>query len=272
MKMYIKLKLQWFDVCNPFLLAFLLLLPIQQSNAENSIGIDDSLRISVYGYDDLRTETRVSSDGRITLPLIGEVEASGKTPMELENSIASRLNYDGFIKDAHVSVMVLEQVSKQISVLGYINKPGRYTPHSNSSIVDLIAMAGGINDMGDNKVVLTRTVDGKQQKQVLNLREYLEVSENIAPFKMKQGDVVYVPKAPVFYIYGEVQHPGDYRIEPDISVVKALSIGGGLTPSGTESSIVIKRMSKNGILLEIDAKLGDTVLKDDVIYVGKRWF
>ena len=133
-------------------------------------------------------------------------------------------------------------------------------------------MAEGIDELGDTKVMVTRTVDGKPQKQELDLRAYLEDGGTIAPFKMQQGDQVYVPKAPMFYIYGEVQHPGGYRIEPDISVVKALSIGGGLTLRGTENGIVIKRKDKSGALQEIDVELGDAVLKDDVIYVGERWF
>ena len=86
-----------------------MLLPIQQSIAAYNIGPDDVLRISVYGYDDLKTETRVSADGRITFPLIGEVHASGKSSMELEEAIAVRLIKGGFIHDAQVSVTVLDQ-------------------------------------------------------------------------------------------------------------------------------------------------------------------
>ncbi len=263
-------RLKWLDkYC---LLLVLLLLPMQQSIAAYNIGPDDVLRISVYGYDDLKAEPRVSADGRITFPLIGEVVASGKSTRELEEAIAVRLISGGFIQDAQVSVTVVEQVSQQVSVLGYVNKPGRYPLDSDSSIVDLIAMAEGIDELGDNKVVVTRTVNGKAQKQELDLRNYLENGQNIAPFKMRQGDVVYVPKASMFYIYGEVQHPGGYPIEPNISVVKALPIGGGLTLRGTENGIVVKRKDGRGDLQEVDVELGDTVLKDDVIYVGERWF
>lgn len=264
-------KSQWFDK-RYLLLMVLLLLPIQQNSAAYNIGPDDVLRISVYGYDDLRTETRVSPDGRITFPLIGEVVASGKSSIELEEAIAVRLIEGGFIHDAQVSVSVLNHVSQQVSVLGYVNKPGRYPLDSDSSIVDLIAMAEGVDEMGDTRVIVTRNVDGKPQKQELNLKVYLEDVENVTPFKMRQGDQVYVPKAPMFYIYGEVQHPGGYRIEPGISVVKALPMGGGLTLRGTENDIVIKRKDKNGVLQDVDVELGDTVLKDDVIYVGERWF
>jgi polysaccharide export outer membrane protein len=265
-------KLKRFDHHYSLLLALLLLLPSLQSIAAYNIGPDDVLRISVFGYDDLKAETRVSADGRITFPLIGEVPASGKSPMELEEAIAVRLINGGFIHDAQVSVAMVQHVSQQVSVLGYVNKPGRYALDSDSSIVDLIAMAEGIDELGDTKVVVTRTTAGSSQKQELDLRTYLESSQNIAPFKMHQGDVVYIPKAAQFYIYGEVQHPGAYRIEPNISVVKALPIGGGLTLRGTEDGIVIKRKNGSGDLEEVDAELGDTVLKDDVIYVGERWF
>jgi polysaccharide export outer membrane protein len=264
-------KLQWFDK-RYLLLMVLLLLPIQQGIAAYNIGPDDVLRISVYGYDDLRTETRVSADGRITFPLIGEVNASGKSSIELEEAIAVRLIKGGFIHDAQVSVSVLNNVSQQVSVLGHVNRPGRYPLDSNSSVVDLIAMAEGIDELGDTKVIVTRTVNGKPQKQELDLRAYLDEGGTIAPFKMQQGDQVYVPKAPMFYIYGEVQHPGSYRVEPDASVMKALPLGGGLTLRGTENGITIKRKDKSGALKEIDVDLDDAVLKDDVIYVGERWF
>lgn len=264
-------KLHWFDK-RYLLLTVLLWLSVQQSIAAYNIGPDDLLRISVYGYEDLKTESRVSPDGRITFPLIGDVVASGKSTIELEEAIAVRLIEGGFIHDAQVSVTVVEHISQQVSVLGYVNKPGRYPLDSNSSVVDLIAMAEGISPTGDHKAVVTRIVDGKAQKRELDLRAYLENADSIPAFKMQQGDQVYVPKAPMFYIYGEVQHPGGYPIEPQISVMKALSLGGGLTLRGTDNGIVVKRKTDKGELQETDVELGDPVLKDDVIYVGERWF
>lgn len=268
-------KLSKLDQICPLIVIFLALAltPIRQVGAADSIGPDDLLRITVYGYEDLATETRVSSDGRINFPLIGEVPTSGKSSIELEGEIASRLARGGFIHEAQVNVTVLEHVSQQVSVLGYVNKPGRYALDSDSSIVDLIAMAEGINEKGDYNVVITRSNEGKLQKQTLDLRHYMDdVDSQTVPFKMKQNDVVYVPKAPVFYIYGEVLQPGSYRLEPGTSVLKALSIGGGLTLRGTENGIVVKRKNETGVLQEIDVELGDTVLKDDVIYVDERWF
>ncbi len=244
----------------------------KQSLAADVIGSDDVLRISVYGYEDLKTETRVSADGRITFPLVGEIEATGKSNMELEKAIAERLSMKGFIQDAQVNVTVLERVSQQISVIGYVNKPGRYSLNTDSSILDLIAMAGGINDMGDMKAVLTRNAEGKPETMLLDLRIYLEGMKNIVPFKLQQGDLLYIPKAPMFYVYGEVQRPGSYRLEEDTTVVKSLSIAGGLTLRGSENRIVIKRKDETGKLNEIDAELSDDLMQEDVIYVKERWF
>ncbi len=255
-----------------FLLLALFFLPTQQSASAYNLGPDDVLSISVYGDTNLKTETRVSEDGRIIFPLIGSIEVGGKSSFELEEAIATRLIKGGFVHEAQVNVMVLEHVSQHISVLGYVKNPGRYPLNSNSTVIDSIAMAGGVQEMGGSKVVVTRTVNGGTQKQELNLQDYLETAQSIVPFKMQQGDVVYVTKADMFYIYGEVLKPGEYRITPTISVVKALSMGGGLTLRGTENGIIIKRNDAKGDLLEIDTKLNDVVLEGDVIYVGERWF
>jgi polysaccharide export outer membrane protein len=236
------------------------------------LGPDDVIRISVYGYDDLKTETRVSADGRITFPLIGEVPVSGKSNMELEESIAVRLIEGGFIHDAQVSVTVLEHVSQQVSVLGYVNKPGRYPLDSNSSVVDLIAMAGGISELGGDKLLVTRLVEDKPQQMELKLPTVISQTQPLPSFKMQQGDTVYVPKAPMFYIYGEVKNPGEYPLRQDLSVVKALSIGGGLTLRGTENGIVVKRKDASGHLQEIDVEPNTPILQDDVIYIDERWF
>lgn len=263
---------KWSHLPSTLLLLLLFWLPFSASQAAYSLGPDDVIRIAVYGYDDLKTETRISADGRITFPLIGEVSVSGKSNMELEEAIAVKLIEGGFIHDAQVSVTVLQHVSQQVSVLGFVNKPGRYPLDSNSSVIDLIAMAGGISELGGNSVVITRLVDDKPQQQQLTLPTFVSANPLLPSFKMQQGDTVYVPKAPMFYIYGEVKNPGEYPLRQDLSVIKALSIAGGLTLRGTENGIVLKRRDTNGHLTAIDVDLNDPILQDDVIYIDERWF
>ncbi len=254
------------------LAAVFLILSSKPINASNLIGPGDLLSISVYGHDDLKTETRVGDTGLIHFPLLGEVSAGGKSSMELEEDLAIKLIRDGIMHDAQVNVVVMEHVSQQVSILGHVAKPGRYPLEINTTAVDLIAMAGGIDDMGDGIIVHTRNIDGKSKKQTIHVKDILDASEPVETIDLQAGDVLFVPKAPIFYIYGEVLQPGSYRLETNMAIVQALSVGGGLTPRGSESQITIKRRDSNGQLVEIAAELSDTVLKDDVVRVGERWF
>ncbi|MGH8549084.1 MAG: polysaccharide biosynthesis/export family protein, partial [Methylococcales bacterium] len=199
-----------------FWIAFLFM-PGNVPAAQFNIGPDDILRISVYGYDDFKTETRVSEDGRITFPLIGEVDVSGKSTFQLEKMISTLLSDGHFIQDAQVSVTVMEYNSQRVSVLGEVNAPGRYPLDTAATLVDVIAMAGGIKDTGDEKAVVTRFMEGKAEKKEIDLHEVLDFSGNSEPLEIRQGDLIYIPKAPVFYIYGEVQRPGSYRVERNIT-------------------------------------------------------
>jgi polysaccharide biosynthesis/export protein len=252
---------------------FLLVGQAKIAMADYAIGPDDSLRITVYGYDDIKTETRVSADGRITFPLVGEVKVAGKSTFEVEHELASLLIKGGFILDPQVNVMVLDYKSQQVSVLGQGGKPGRYALESASTLVDLIAIAGGITEIGSDKALIARrNKTGEITKQEVDLRHMLESPEKAQLVAMQQGDIIYVPKAPMFYVYGEVQKPGSYRIESDLTVAKAISLGGGLTPRGTERGIVVKRSDKNGKVLDINIELNDAVQKDDVLLIDERWF
>jgi polysaccharide export outer membrane protein len=259
---------------------FLMVVQVKTAQAEYVIGADDALRIMVYGYEDLKTETRVSTDGRISFPLIGEVSVAGKTTFETERELARLLKSGGFIIDPQVTVMVTEYKSQQVSVLGQVHKPGRYNLESANTLVDVIAMAGGITDLGDEKVIVARRSSegaitsniGSITRQEVNLREVFESSKKTELLPVQQGDIIYIPKASMFYIYGEVQRPGSYRIEPKLTVAQALSLGGGLTVRGTERDIIIKRTTEKTGIQNIDVKLTDLVHKDDVIVIDERWF
>jgi polysaccharide biosynthesis/export protein len=245
---------------------------MQLANAEYVIGTDDALSIKVYGYEDLTTETRVSDNGLIVFPLIGEVKIGGKSTLEAGRMIAHQLGNGGFIKGAQVTVVVLDYKSQQVSVLGQVNRPGQYALEYPSNLVDVIAMAGGINSLGEDRVIITRHANNKTIKEEIDLRKTLEFPETSKVVPIEKGDIVYVPKAPMFYIHGEVQKPGSYRLEPNMTVAQALSVGGGITPRGTLRGIVIERHDQKGMAKSIATELTDPVLKDDVVVVDERLF
>jgi polysaccharide export outer membrane protein len=240
--------------------------------AEYLIGTDDVLQIKVYGYDDLATSTRVSENGRIVFPLIGEIEVGGQTEFEAARKITQLLAKGGFIQNANVTVTVFEYKNQQVSVLGQVKAPGIYILKSKNTLIEMIAMAGGLAELGDDRVIITRLANGIPVKQEVNLRTTLESPEHGQTILIQRGDIIYVPKAPMFYIYGEVQRAGSFRLEPNMTVAQAVSLGGGLTPRGTLRGIMIKRRDANGISQEIEVELSDKVLKDDVVVIDERLF
>jgi polysaccharide export outer membrane protein len=136
----------------------------------------------------------------------------------------------------------------------------------------MLAVAGGVGPEGGDTATIVRVRNGKTTKQVVNLAEMIQSADMKANLDLSNGDVVYVERAPKFYIYGEVQHPGGYRLERNMTVVQALSIGGGLTPRGTQRGLRIKRRDAKGNLQEIDAKQDETLQADDVVYVKESLF
>jgi polysaccharide export outer membrane protein len=251
---------------------FMIICMVGIARAEYMIGADDVLQIKVYGYDDLSTSERVSENGRIIFPLIGEVEVGGKTEFEVARNITQLLAQGGFIQNASVSVTVYEYKNQQVSVLGQVRAPGIYVLKSKNTLIEMIAMAGGLTELGDDRVIITRQIDGKPVKQEVNLRTTLESPENSQTILIERGDIIFVPKVPMFYIFGEVQRAGSFRLEPDMTVAQAVSLGGGLTPRGTLRDIVIKRRDANGVSKEIEVELSDKVLKDDVVVIDERLF
>ena len=128
------------------------------------------------------------------------------------------------------------------------------------TIPDLIAAAGGVTAGGADTVTVIR--DGEAQK----------VSALTKDFELKGGDTVYVDRAPVFYIYGEVTRSGAYPVTPNMTVMQAISVGGGITPRGSERRVKLRRAGADGKVMETDAALQETVKADDVIYVKESLF
>lgn len=241
-------------------------------NNEYRMGTGDVVRVTVYGQPDLTTEARVGENGAITFPLIGEVKLAGNTPAHGEADIAKRLSKGGFIIEPFVSLNVVQYRGQQISVLGRVNRPGKYNLERASRVTDALALAGGIIVDGADTVTLVRTRDGKTEYRDIDMLALFRPGGEASNVEVQDGDVLNVARQPVFYIYGEVQRPGAFRLERDMSVAQALSMGGGLTPRGTQKGIRILRRDGEGGLRTVETGLSELVLKDDVIYVKESLF
>ncbi len=236
------------------------------------LGPSDVLKISVYGNPDLSLETRVSQTGAISFPLVGEVKVSGLATSDAEAKIAGLLKSGGFVLKPQVNILVTSVQSQLVSVLGQVAKPGRYPINGKHSLIDILALAGGVVADGGDTVSLIRKRNGQNKKETIDLADMVRTGDMKKDLDLVTDDVVYVERAPRFYVYGEVQKPGSYRLERNMTVLQVLSVGGGLTPRGTERGMRIKRRDASGKVNEFKAKHEDVVQVDDVIYVKESLF
>ena len=227
----------------------------------DKLGPGDTVHVTVFQQPDLTTDARINDKGAIAMPLVGQVKISGLSTTEAATTIAESLKQGQYLKAPQVSVALTTVRSRQVSMLGLIVRPGRYPlEQAHTKLPDLIAAAGGIAAGGDENVTVMR--DGKSEK----------VSSLSKDFELKGGDTVYIDRAPVFYIYGEVVHSGAYPVKPGMTVMQAISIGGGLTPRASESRIKLRRVAADGKTREHDASLVDQIKADDVIFVKESLF
>lgn len=239
---------------------------------ESVLGPGDTLRIFVYGHPDMTTETKVSETGKITFPLVGEVKVDGLTPSEAEKKIANLLESRDILRKPQVIVVTASLQSQMVSVLGNVRNQGRYPIEGKRSLTEILAMAGGIIPEGGDLITLIRSDGTRFVKEVIDVLEMVRAGDLSRDVDVRSDDLIYVERAHRFYIYGEVQRAGAYRLERNMTVIQALSVGGGLTQRGTERGLRIQRRDAEGNLQILDAKSSDLVQPDDVIYIKESLF
>lgn len=259
-------------ILSRLLTALLFLFAIPACAADVLLGPGDVIRISVYGSPDLATEVRVSEDGNVTFPLLGAVRVGGMTSSSAEKAIASQLEINRILKKPQVSVLVTSLNSRQVSVLGHVNRPGRYPIEGRRKILEMLATAGGISADGADMVNLVRSRSGQTRRESIDVIEMVRSGELDRDYEVIAGDLIFVERAPRFYITGEVQNPGAFRIERGMTVLQAVSAGGGLTQRGTMRRMSVTRRGLDGATSTVAANQGDLLRPDDVITVQESWF
>jgi polysaccharide export outer membrane protein len=240
--------------------------------ADVQLGASDIVKVNVYNNSDLSLEARISETGTISYPLLGEVSVGGLTPAAASKKIADLLEKGGFIRNAQVNMIVTVMQSQQVSVLGQVNRPGRYPVDGTRAITDILALAGGVNSEAGDVITLIQNHGGESKRKTIDLIDMVRSAGAPGNVEVLSGDVIYVERAPRFYIYGEVQRPGAYRLEKNMSVLQALSVGGGLTVRGTERGVRIKRRDENGNVNVLRVDQDDILKVDDVVYVRESLF
>jgi polysaccharide biosynthesis/export protein len=233
----------------------------------------DILKITVFKNTDLSLDVRVSEAGAISYPLIGSVPISGLTLPAAERKIAQMLRDGGFVVNPQVNILLTQAFGNLVSVIGEVNTAGRYSlDAAGGHLSGMLAAAGGVAQTGGDLVIVTGTRNGKVFRREVDIVKMSLSGSPADDIELAGGDTLFVNRASMFYIYGQVQKPGQYRLERGMTVMQALASGGGVTGKGTQRGIVRHRRDAGGKVKEEGVSLDDDVQDKDVIYVKESLF
>ena len=240
---------------------------------EYRLGSGDVIRVTVFQNPDLTLEGRISEAGVVSYPLLGSIRLGGQSVTAAEKFIADGLRNGNFVKQPQVSLVVLQVRGNQASVLGQVNRPGRYPIEvADMRLSELVATAGGIAPSGADVVIVTGVRDSKPYRYEVDLPTLFAPGGREKDIFILNGDTAFVDRQQLVYIYGEVQRPGPMRLERDMTLLQVLASGGGLTLRGTEKGIKVHRKEADGSIQLIAPTLTDKLREGDVVFVRESLF
>jgi polysaccharide export outer membrane protein len=241
-----------------------------------TIGPGDLLHLKVLEAPELEQAARVSDAGTLTLILGGKVQVAGLTPAEASVAIERTLVEGHYVLTPHVSVTTEQTATENVTILGQVRTPGSYSIATPRPILDVLALAGGLNDLAQRKVTIQRHASKERVDYVLSNSANAALDANVPVYP---GDTVLVPKADVVYVLGDVNRPGGIAIvtnDSRLSALQALTLAGGTPPNAVPSQSRLIRKQANGTQVELPLQLSamqkgkepDIPLQgDDIIYV-----
>jgi len=247
---------------------------VDESSSSPRLGVGDLLEISVYNVPELSTKSRLGNNGDVYLPLIDYVHLAGLTVEEAQALVEKRLSDGGFVKNPHVSLNVDQSASQGISLLGEVSRPGVYPVIGEPRLLDVVSAAGGFTASAGNSITVTHR---NQSDKPLTVPLSRKLSDNpVSNIPVSPGDTILVHKADVVYVVGEVGRPSGFLMDSDsLTVLKAIALAGGTTPTAKLNGARIIRKGPNGMTetpIELkkmlQAKAVDIPMKaDDILFV-----
>ncbi len=232
------------------------------SAAEYVLGPEDAVEIEVVGTSD-KVRGRIYTDGTIQTNLGGRIMAAGRTPRELGAEIAKALKAGGYYSDPVVNVEIVGYASRYVTVLGSVSAPGLVPINRAYRLSEILARVGGVRtDAAD--YIIVRPENGTEKRY--NVSKMAAGDPEQDPI-VNAGDKIFSPEAELFYISGQIKSPGAYAMKSGMTVAQAIAKGGGLSESGSDKKVDVRRAGKK-VKLKIDA----LVEAGDVLTVGERLF
>ena len=275
---------------NVFCLAlFFVVAFLAEASAQDDyvIGPEDEISITVWDHPDLTRKIRVNLEGKISFPLIGEVPVGGLTTIEIEKKIGELLNKD-YIINPQVSVVIESYKSSKVSIMGEVKMPGPYALTRRMNVVEALSLAGGLLSEADHEIMIVRPKKSDQAGRALlpedvedseiiriQIRDMLEregdMEEKARNIEVRNGDTIFVPKARMFYVTGEVMKPGQYAYQRGMSLLHAISTAGGFTEKARRSKVKVVRQSQ-GKKVELSLTLDKPIEPGDTVIVPESFW
>lgn len=258
----------------------------EQASTEYRVGPKDLLEVTAMGVPEItKLVVRVSEDGRITLPLVGEVDVNNLTQHEVEKKLITVLG-EKYIINPQVSVFILEYKSKRVSVLGAVEKPGPYELLGRQTIMSIISQAGGMTrDAGNEIIVIRQSADGSGTSIRISIDDLFVKGEARLNIPLEPNDIITIPvdKVVPIYVFGQVKNPGALQVKRSSipTLLQAIAQAGGFSDRAARGSIKIRRKDAAGRDVELDVnvknilkgKIKDIALKEnDTVYVPESLF
>ncbi len=228
------------------------------------LGPDDVVEIEVLGRADYRTRARVGADGKIQVPFLGDVEASNRTARQLGEQIARALEAGGYFARPVMRVEIVGYASRYVVVLGAVGSPGLIPTNRAYRLSEIVARVGGIRGDGADHIIIT-SANGPERRILVKSMATGGAAED--PY-VAAGDKIYVPTAEVFYMSGQINAPGAYPVNSDMTFRTAIARAGGLTEMGTDRRIKVTRGGQKLNKVDLDSK----VQAGDIVVIGERLF
>jgi len=269
-----------------FALMFFLVQPLlhagSESPGEYRVGIGDILHITVFQHDEMSGDFQVSENGTISYPLLGVVDVHGKTIDTISRDIETALEKDYFV-DVQLSIEVKEYHSRPVTVLGEVMRPGTYFLSGETTLVDIIATAGGLSSSAGPEIEVRRRSVQPGEDQGVEVMSFstekVMSGEMGRDFQIRAGDVISVSAKKLFFITGEVKSPGQYEIARGLTLMQAISKAGGQSKFASQNVEVHRNIQGKKEILEFDlhdirkGKIKDpSIGAGDVIIVKRRFF
>lgn len=233
------------------------------------IGVNDAIYISVIGHKDLETLATVVVDGTISFPHLGTIYVKDKTLPEIEKEITEKLS-EGFIKYPVVSVSLVKALSKIIFLHGEVGRPGMLPFEKDMTIIQALSIAGGIRESGlFGKVKIRRKQDGTGYKTIVEtgLSDGIIMDSEVEDILLKPDDIVIVERSDTYFFQGEVANPGQYILESDMTVGRAITIAGGIREDGLYGKVKVRRKQgeRAGYETIVEANLDKGIIENNEV-------